>query len=388
SAVHRRRVARARVRVDLAIRERLDSAHGPLDLRHVLDEALTRAGEGLDVYEQILDRVDLNRLRPMLASDIEIKRFDLRWGNDYVMVANPRAMLYFRLEPWEADLLPLMDGTRTVGDITVARLEDEGDFDAAGVTQLVQILELGGFLQPLPVGLQEGVVRALDPLTPAQRKVRIFLKTLSIEWTGADRFVQWWYRYVLWPFFKPVGGVVAAAVGIGGLVAFVVIEASGKYTLGSRSAPAESLILLGLGFVLTFFHELGHAATITHFGRRVKSAGFMIYFGSPAFFVEASDSLMLERRQRILQSFGGPFAELVLAGVSTLVLALFPDAAFSELLYKFALINYFVIFLNLIPLLELDGYWILTDLIQVPNLRPRSLEFFQHDLWHKLRTRT
>ena len=43
------------------------------------------------------------------------------------------------------------------------------------------------------------------------------------------------------------------------------------------------------------------------------------------------------------------------------------------LLYKFALINYFVIFLNLIPLLELDGYWILTDLIQVPDLRPRSL---------------
>ena len=41
------------------------------------------------------------------------------------------------------------------------------------------------------------------------------------------------------------------------------------------------------------------------------------------------------------------------------MLALFPDAAFSALLYKFALISYFVIFLNLIPLLELDGYWIL-----------------------------
>ena len=139
--------------------------------------------------------------------------------------------------------------------------------------------------------------------------------------------------------------------------------------------------------MLTFFHELGHAVTITHFGRRVKSAGFMIYFGSPAFFVEASDSLMLDRRQRILQSFGGPFAELVLAGLSTILLALMPDASFAGLLYRFALINYFVIFLNLIPLLELDGYWILSDLIQVPDLRPRSLEFLQHDLWHKLRTR-
>ena len=57
SAVHRRRIARGRVRVDLAIRERLDSAHGPMDLRQVLDEALTRAGDGVDVYGQILDRV-------------------------------------------------------------------------------------------------------------------------------------------------------------------------------------------------------------------------------------------------------------------------------------------------------------------------------------------
>jgi cAMP-binding proteins - catabolite gene activator and regulatory subunit of cAMP-dependent protein kinases len=386
STLHRRRRARTRIRVDLAVLERIEAAHGPIDLRRVLDEALARAGEGLDVYEQILDRVDLSRFRPKLASDIEVKLFPLRWGNDYAMVANPRAMLYYRLEPWEADLLPLMDGTRTVGDIAVARLEEDGDLDASGATQLVQILELGGFLEPVPVGLEEGVTRALDPLTPAQRKLRIFLKTLSIEWTGADRFVRWWYRWLLRPIFRPVGATIAGLIAIGGFVAFVDIQTSGRYTLGSSSAPAESLILLGLGFVLTFFHELGHAVTITHFGRRVKSAGFMIYFGSPAFFVEASDSLMLDRRQRILQSFGGPFAELVLAGVSTILLALMPDAGFSGVLYRFALINYFVIFLNLIPLLELDGYWILSDLIQVPDLRPRSLEFMQHDLWHKLRT--
>ncbi len=392
SAVHGRRVARSRIRVDLAIRARLDAPHGPMDLRQVLDEALARAGGdgpggNRDVYEQILDRVDLSRFRPTLASDIEVKRFDLRSGNDYVMVANPRAMLYYRLEPWEADLLPMMDGTRTVGDIAVARLEEDGDLDASGATQLVQVLELGGFLEPVPVGFERGVARALDPLTSAQRKIRIFLRTLSIEWMGADRFVRWWYRNLLRPFFRPVGATIAAVIAVAGLVAFVEIQNSGRYTLGSRSAPAESLILLGLGFVLTFFHELGHAVAIIHYGRRVKSAGFMIYFGSPAFFVEASDSLMLDRGQRMLQSFGGPFAELVLAGLSTLVLALMPDASFSGLLYRFALINYFVIFLNLIPLLELDGYWILTDLIQVPDLRPRSLQFLQHDLWHKLRAR-
>jgi putative peptide zinc metalloprotease protein len=40
-----------------------------------------------------------------------------------------------------------------------------------------------------------------------------------------------------------------------------------------------------------------------------------------------------------------------------------------------------------VPLLELDGYWILSDAIRVPDLRPRSLAFMRHDLWHKLRHR-
>ncbi len=124
------------------------------------------------MYEQILDRVDLTRFRPKLAPDVEVKSFPLRWGNDYVMVANPRAMLYYRLEPWEGALLPLMDGTRTVGDIVVERLEEEGELDAAGATQLVQILELGGFLEPVPAGLEKGLERALDRLTPPQRKIR------------------------------------------------------------------------------------------------------------------------------------------------------------------------------------------------------------------------
>ena len=101
-----------------------------------------------------------------------------------------------------------------------------------------------------------------------------------------------------------------ALVAVAGFAAFVVDPSLGTYTLGDAHAPLDSLILLALGFVLTFFHELGHALAIVHFGRRVKSAGFMLYFGSPAFFVEASDSLMLERRAADLESFAGPFAEI------------------------------------------------------------------------------
>ncbi len=59
----------------------------------------------------------------------------------------------------------------------------------------------------------------------------------------------------------------------------------------------------------------------------------------------------------------------------------------AEPFYKFAVLNYFVIFMNLIPLLELDGYCILADLIQVPDLRRSRSQFIRHDLFHKIRRR-
>ena len=124
-----------------------------------------------------------------------------------------------------------------------------------------------------------------------------------------------------------------------------------------------------------------------HQGRKIKSAGFMIYFGSPAFFVEASDSLMLDRGKRIVQSAAGPFAELVVSAFASIYLWAFPESPAAPFLFTWAVINYFVIFLNLVPLLELDGYFILADLIQVPDLRPRSLQFIRYDLWRKIRGR-
>jgi CRP-like cAMP-binding protein/Zn-dependent protease len=288
---------------------------------------------------------------------------------------------------WEAELLPKMDGSRTVGELVVERMEEGGGLDAEPVTDLVLALYSGGFLDPAPIATDELIADRLDPSSPGRKKLKRFGKTLSIDWKGADRLVRFSYRYVLRPFFWWPVALVSGVFAIAGLIAFLDVAIARDFKLGSENAAVESAILLALAFFLTFMHELGHAVVISRYDRKVKSAGFMIYFGAPAFFVEATDSLMLDRRQRILQSSAGPFTELVIAGVAGLAVYLFPGGPLADLLYKFALLNYFVIFLNLIPLLELDGYWILSDLIQVPDLRPRSLQFVQHDLWHKVHAR-
>jgi CRP-like cAMP-binding protein len=134
-------------------------------------------------------------------------------------------------------------------------------------------------------------------------------------------------------------------------------------------------------------HELGHATALVHFGRRVRGAGFRIYFGTPAFFIDSSDVLMIDRGPRIAQSFAGPYFEMVATAVVALGLWAWPDSSVAPALYSFVILSGFVLFLNFVPLLELDGYWILSDAIRVPDLRPRSLAFVRRDLWAKLARR-
>ncbi len=341
---------------------------------------------GADLWADLTERLDFSLFRPKISPDIEIRIFRLRWGNDYAIAANPRGLLHLTLEVWEAEMAQRLDGSRTVGELIIDRLNEGGDLDADAVVDLVLILGTSGFLYPPEVDMKAVVAGALEA-RGLRRSLRRFARTFSFEWSGAERFVRRLYRGGVRWLFNPVIAWTMALIAIGGFGAFVAVERAGHYSLGDRAAPLESIVLILLGWTLTLSHELGHAAVLIHHDRRIKNAGFMLYFGSPAFFVDASDGLMLDRGARIMQSLAGPFAELVLAGASSILLFSLPKGSLAELLYRFSLLNYFVIFLNLIPLLELDGYWILSDLIQVPDLRPRSLEFTQHELWHKLRTR-
>jgi CRP-like cAMP-binding protein/Zn-dependent protease len=390
--MRQRAARRKRPRADLALAAALERERSTIDVGSLLaDRSSTPVDVPEDrlggVWDSLFDELDPETFTPTLADETQVVVFRLKNGNDYALCARPDRTLHFYLEPWEAELLALMDGTRTTQELIVAHLEEAGDLDPGAVLSLVGSLHEGGFLDPAPLDVPGLVRERLDTASRGRKKIRGFFKTLRIGWDGADRFVSACYRGGLRFAFRPLVTALLAVLAVSGLVAFVVTVASDRFTFSLKEAPAEAILLLALGFVLTFCHELGHATVLVHYDRKVVSAGFFIFFGSPAFFVDSSDGLMLDRRKRILQSFAGPFSELSLAGIASLAVLLLPEAAISGFLYRFAVLNYYVILLNLIPLLELDGYWILSDLIQVRDLRPRSLAFVQSDVWHKLRVR-
>lgn len=362
--------------------------HGGVPLAAALAAATPteRGEEPAGIWTTLSDAVDPATWRPRLAEGAEVMEFPSRSGDDYALIATPDHMHHYRLEIWEARLALLMDGSRSIKDLVLERLEDEGDLDPASIAALIELLRVEGILDSSSINVQTLIEANLDPASPGRRKLREFTKTLRIGWDGAERFTKWAYRG-LKVFYRPAGIAISAVVAVAGLVALIVLARSGRFELELESAPTETFILILLSFFLTACHELAHATALVHYDRRVISSGFMIFFGSPAFFVDASDGQMIGRKGRIVQAFAGPWSELVLAGVACLILFAFPGAGFAPLMYRFAVVNYFVIFENLVPLLKLDGYWILADLIGEPDLRGTSLKFLRHELWNRLRTR-
>ena len=225
--------------------------------------------------------------------------------------------------------------------------------------------------------------RALFPPTWRTR-VSAIASSLSVEWSGAERLVRFLYRHVLRYAFTRTGVLLCSIICVAGVAAFVGVVVRGGNHLTNRHLGVAFAVLFGLDLLIIFIHELGHAAMLVHYGRRVKSAGFRLYFGAPSFFVEASEALMLPRGKRMAQAAAGPGIEMVGTSVATILLWSFPAGPAAQTLYQFVVINSFVLFLNVVPLLELDGYWILADWLRMPDLRPDSLSFVRRRMWGKL----
>ena len=236
------------------------------------------------------------------------------------------------------------------------------DLDAArrsGPTHNVVAQELrdGGFLAGSTVAADSGPT----PRQPGS----------GIVWSGAHRFVQHSHDAGLRHLFHPASIIAQILVALAGAAATAYLMIGRPVQLHAEPGQVPAIILLGL--VAVAIHELGHALVTVHHGRHVRAAGLRLHLGSPAFYVESLDALLLTRRQRIVQAAAGPWAEwLVNSAAALALLALPADSAVGSLLHRFMIVNAIGIAMNLLPFVGLDGSLLLGDLIRQPDLLVRT----------------
>lgn len=345
-----------------------------------------------DVWAAAARATDVGLSRPRLAAGVEHVHFTTRWGAGYTMAKAPargaRPPAYLRFDEDEGAILDQLDGSRTVRELVVERLGERDDFDPETVAVVVEVLEQAGFLERPWVDTDELLrQRTKAATTRWSDRLRAAFRSQTVRFRRADVWAGWLYRHGGRFAFTRTGSVVLLVLFLAGIGFFVDDVRSGRFRLSSEALVTSAGLLLVLDIVATIIHELGHALAIRRAGRTVLSAGFQLYLGHPAFFIDSADIMLSPPRDRIRQAWFGPYASFVVAGVAATLAWLFPHAGISHVLFNLAVLTYYTVLLNLIPFLELDGYWMLTDALQTADLRPRSLAFLRRELPGRIRRR-
>lgn len=342
-----------------------------------------------DIWLALADQLNPAKFRPKPVADCELRGHVPASGEPYFVLTNP-AGVYLKLTPAQAFIWETLDGKLTVRDLIVAYMVRFGELALSGVPQTLQMLLQHGFLERPKANAFEELQRRLRRRSVAVdlllKLLKAFLSTtFSIRWV--DPAYRWLYRAGARGLFSPFSLALLLAVTVLGLAAFGYLLQTRSYSIFTTDESLSlGMITLYCSMTLVaLIHESGHALTCIHYGRRIRKGGAMIYIGMLAFYIDTTDIWMAPRRARIAVSLAGPFMNLVCGAVICLVLFALPDSSIAEVFFKVAATSFLLAAINLNPLLLLDGYFVLMDALEMPNLRGKAFAFLARNLRHPVR---
>ncbi len=321
-------------------------------------------------------------LTPRLLGAVNVHRQHFRGVRWYVLQA-PADSRFFRLSRVAYHFVALLDGRRTVAAVWRICMDQFGD-DAPTQSEVIQIL---GQLHAANL-LQGNLSPDAEALLKRHRK-RVWrdvqsafgnLFFIRIPLWDPDRFLDRWVA------------VVGKLFSLYGLGLWIAILAAGLWSLGGHAValadkaagvldPAN-LPLLYLAIVLVKFgHEMGHGFACKHFGRQTGSGGevhqmgITFLFFTPLPYVDASSAWALrDKWHRIVIGASGMLVELAIAALAALVWVRTADGGtVHAIAYNIMLIaGVSSLAFNGNPFLRYDAYYILLDLLEIPNLESRS----------------
>ncbi|MEP7325620.1 MAG: HlyD family efflux transporter periplasmic adaptor subunit [Gemmatimonadota bacterium] len=322
-----------------------------------------------------------------LRRDLVIVEQVYRGETGYV-VKNPLDNKYFRFRPLEVAVMQEFDGHQSAADIA-------GRLAESGITLTAKAVEAyGRKLQQMGLverSLAEKSVLLLERLR-ADRRRRLKPAAeegtvLRMRWSvgDPDRWLERTLprvRFCFTPRFIAISILLFLIYGVIFIAGWPELHAS----LAALYTPSQYTVGLFLTFYLTgiviiAIHELGHAYTCKYFGGRVHEMGAMLIYFEPAFYCNCNDAWTFpELRQRMWVTVAGSWIQMIIASLAAMVWwvtapgTLVHDVAAAAVLVG----GITTVIANANPLIPLDGYYALSDYLEIPNLRQRS---FGYLLW-------
>lgn len=200
----------------------------------------------------------------------------------------------------------------------------------------------------------------------------------KLEIPNADRFVARLYSIVGWVLFRRF--FIFVQLMLLGLAASLFLKQISKIVsiiiemvfTGNFTVIHATSLYIGIAASIAL-HELAHALTCKHFGRKVQSFGLMIYYGFLTFYTDVTDSWMLPKRRRMMVAGAGALTNIMVGAICSVIAFIIPSESLFRVFMILAIVNFITAVFNLIPFLKFDGYYLLSDILDKPSLREDSL---------------
>jgi putative peptide zinc metalloprotease protein len=319
------------------------------------------------------------KLKPRLRRHAKVHRHQYR-GDTWYVLQDLTSERFHRFSPAAYMVIGLMDGARTVQqiwDTTLARLGD----DAVSQDEVIQLLGQLHNADVLQCDVPPDTAELFRRRQKQERQTRT-RKILSVfAWQiplwDPERFLD---RAMPWlqPLFSAWGFLLwLGVVGLALVLGWTHWNELSQNVLDQVLLPHNLLLIWLLFPVIKMLHELGHAFAVKAFGGEVHEMGVMILVLTPVPYVDASSAWSFRSKwQRVFVGGAGMAVEVVIASLALFLwLNLEPGVA-RALCYNTILIaGVSTVLLNANPLLRFDGYYMLMDWLEIPNLRQRATQY-------------
>ena len=320
------------------------------------------------------DRViGLRKRRDLLIQESEFQ------GETCWVVKDPLAMKYFRLRKPEYLVLQQLDGSSSYHQIKRVLAQAFPDFKIRleSVQQLVISLHEYGLLVSDATG-QALPLRKRRTKELQQKAMGLASSLIALRLPGwdPDSFLSWLYPKCRWLFSYWFNGlVIVTCLAAALLVATNFTTFQAKLPEFQQFFAFDNLLFMGLILIVTkSIHELGHGLTCKHYGGECHEIGFMLLVLMPAMYCNTSDSWILRSRwKRMAIGAAGMYVEVFLAAICTFVWWFtYPGWIHYLALNVMFLSSVSTVVFNANPLLRYDGYYILSDFLEIPNMAQKS----------------
>jgi putative peptide zinc metalloprotease protein len=322
--------------------------------------------------------VMLERQRPVKKEYITVFKHHNADGELIITLKNSINRNYFRLSPQGLFVWEKLDGDHSIQAISLAFFKEFRQFSQDAICSLIVRLAYDGFVDLATVRLTEQMQNSSWWVRKLTRLKQIMEYRVSLS--NSDEILTKWYNNgVHWIYTWPVQTFCILLVIIG-MIAFLTFATH----VSSLLQDIRHVWLLFVYFLIADLlviplHELGHAFTTKYFGREVHQYGVGWFWMGPIAYADTSDMWLAKKWPRVAVNAAGLYVNAIFSGIAALLAYLWSNPHLGVFLWLYAATSYYNILVNLNPTIELDGYYILMDVLDKPNLRESAILWLIND---------